>query len=89
AAELTPGRNLVYCASFQLVWDRLVSEAIGEPIELEGDPAMARALNQGRFPLSSLADDCYLAWAGVVTEDAINQLRQQLQERFPDGVRTR
>jgi hypothetical protein len=69
-----------------MVWDKLVSEVVGEPIELEGDPALARALNQGRFPLSSLADDCYLAWAGIATEDAINQLRQQLQERFPAGA---
>ncbi|MCL4206319.1 MAG: DUF1559 domain-containing protein [Pirellulaceae bacterium] len=86
AVELTPGRNLVYCASFQMVWDKLVSEVVGAPIELEGDPALARVLNQGRFPLSSLADDCYLAWAGIATEDAINQLRQQLQERFPAGA---
>jgi hypothetical protein len=38
-AEIIPGRNTVYCASFQLTWNVLVDEIIKTPLKLEGNPS--------------------------------------------------
>ncbi len=82
-AQITPGRNLVYCAGFQILWDKLTSEFIGEGIELEGDPAMARELNQTSFPSGSIAEDAYFAWLGSASQASLDRAHEELRARVP------
>ncbi len=80
---LVSGSNAVYCANFQLAWDRLREEVIRAPVELEGTPEMVRELNQRTFPRDSLADDAYVAMAGWLSEGIRDSIRSQMTAKFP------
>jgi hypothetical protein len=82
-APIVPGRNYVYCGSFQLAWNELQESIVKAPIQLEGSPAMAAILNAQRFHESDLSPDCYLAMAGRVEDGIAGKVRRALAERFP------
>jgi len=82
---ITPGKNCVYCGTFQLAWNEMWDTLVKGPILLEGDPPMVELLNRRDFQASDLADDCYLAAAGSVKDGIVERLRQELKERFPNA----
>lgn len=82
---ITPGRNCVYCGTFQLAWNEMWDTFVKAPILLEGDLPMVELLNRRDFQASDLADDCYLAAAGSVKDGIVERLRQELKERFPNA----
>jgi len=73
---ISPGRNGVYCATFQLAWNEMQDALVKGPILLEDDPPMVELLNRRSFETSDLADDCYLASAGTVKSGIVERLRQ-------------
>lgn len=82
-APLVPGRNSVYCANFQLAWDRLREDVVRAPVELDGAPEMVRELNQRAFPRDSLAEDACVAMAGRLSAGILNDIRSQMAAKFP------
>jgi hypothetical protein len=82
-SPLVPGRNAVYCANFQLAWDRLVADVIRAPVELEGAPDMARELNQCSFPRDSLTGAAYVAMSGWLSDEILNRIQSQMKAKFP------
>ena len=43
-------KNAIWCATFQMAWDRLKQDVIGEPIQLPGAEELANRLNGTQFP---------------------------------------
>jgi hypothetical protein len=82
-SSLVSGRNTVYCANFQLAWNRLREDVIRTPIELSGAPEMARELNQKVFPRDSLAADVCVAMAGRLSDGILDGIRAQMAAKFP------
>jgi hypothetical protein len=82
-SPLVSGRNAVYCANFQLAWDRLREDIIRAPVELAGAPEMVRELNQRVFPRDSLADDACVAMAGWLSGGILDSIRSQMAAKFP------
>ena len=82
-SPLVPGRNAVYCANFQLAWDRLREAVVRAPVELKGAPEMARELNQRGFPRDSLAEDACVAMAGRLSDNILAEIRSQMAAKFP------
>ena len=80
---ITPGRNYVYCGTFQLAWNEIQDNMLNEPARLEGDPAMAAALNRQSFRKSDLAEASYLAMAGSVKDGIVEKIRSTMDEKFP------
>lgn len=74
-APIVPGRNYIFCATFQIAWDQI-------PDELRGRTTLAEQLSRGSFDPSNLARDSYIA-AVVHTSDELGALRQELSDRFP------
>jgi len=81
-ADITYDRNLVYCASFQIVWNQLADEMIKAPPELEGNPLLGQALNRRQFDKQDISQDCYLAVAGFGRDGIVEQIKQGLEEKF-------
>jgi hypothetical protein len=81
-AEITTGQNLLYCASFQVAWDQIVDDMVGEPLQLEGEPATAQGLNKGLVGKKDIAEDCYLAMAGFGRDGIVEQVKKALREKF-------
>jgi hypothetical protein len=83
---MVAGRNYLYCATFQLAWNRLQNAVLKEPVHLSGAPPMAEALVFG----SKLADDIlppgsYLVKAGLVKDGVVRITREEMKERFPNS----
>ena len=82
---IVPGRNYVYCGSFQLAWNELQDEILKGPVLLEGDPPMATALNGQVFRSSDLSEESYLAMVGEVSEGIVERIRTAMAARFPQA----
>jgi len=79
------GKNAVWCASFQLAWDRLRNDVSGEPIVLgSGGEALARRLNSGTFQTTALEDGSFYAAAGRAADGIVERIRRDMGKRFPD-----
>ncbi len=81
-AEIVAGKSLVYCAAFQLAWNQLTDEIIGGPLQLEGNPWIAQALNKRLVGEESIAEDCYLAMAGFGRDGIVERIVQELKAKF-------
>ena len=90
--EITPfpespivrGRNSVYCATFEIAWDA-ACQKFGRPLDIAGDPELARELNAHQFKLSNLSPDSYTAMGGPGNAEFRQQIEQQLQSKFQDS----
>lgn len=82
---IIPGRNSLYCATFQLAWREWIDKVVREAPLLAGDPPMARALNQQHFDQDDLSPESYLVQAGPRNESFRELLRDKLCERFPES----
>jgi hypothetical protein len=71
---MAAGRNLLYCATFQIVWDDLRDVLGVESIHFEEAPPLAERLNARRFPRDSLATDSYVAFAGTADNNISGQV---------------
>jgi hypothetical protein len=85
AGPLTPGRNYVYCATFQMAWDELRDGIFVGPIKLSGSPPMADVLNAGSAKGLDLDEASYLARAGLVKDGVLNEIRRDVRRRFPEA----
>jgi len=83
--NIVPGRNYVYCGTFQLAWNEMQDKTIGESIRLDGDPPMADVLNEQLFAKADLAEESYLAMAGKYSEGIVEEIRKERQNRFPSA----
>lgn len=79
--RVAKGRNLVFGIVTQLAWQELKSQ-IGSPVELAGDPLLARILNSADPAAARLDPACYAAVAGKAPE-AVERLRRCMAQRFP------
>jgi len=80
-AALEPGKNTVYCPSFQLAWDRLKDLLDGDVLLRDPLP-LADRLNQGFAHGHGLPEDSYLALAGYSGEGIVEKINRELQRRF-------
>jgi len=86
---IVPDRNLVYCATFELAWDNargLLGHGPGGNVELSGSPEMAEKLNGHSFDRRNLSRDSYVAFAGLGTEAAREELREEIERKFAGAV---
>lgn len=82
-SPLEEGRNVVWCSSFQVAWDKL-SDVIGEPVKMQESPQAVELLNSSRAKEEDLHPDSYYANAGFVREGIIDTLTQDMADKFPD-----
>ncbi len=75
-------KNLLYCSTFQIAWDRLCDDVIGGPLRLNGDPAAAAMLNERLTGENDIRAGCYLAMAGYNRDDIVGKIVNAMKERF-------
>lgn len=85
----TPIRNgdLIYCATFQLVWNEMVDKIVKEPIILDEEPDYVQQLNRKNFDKSHLDEASYIAMVGYINEGIIPSISASLKERFNETSR--
>jgi hypothetical protein len=80
---LKPGRNLIYCGTFQLTWDALRDELATDEVRLAGDPPLVTQLNSQRFPKGALSEKDYLAMAGRLDQGILQKIADERIAKFP------
>jgi hypothetical protein len=78
---ITPGKNLIWCATMPLVWNELLDLAGGEIHLTEGDPPIVAELNKKTVTRSDLDDSSYIATAGFFP-GVLDSIRKALELKF-------
>mgnify|MGYP000860863967 CR=1 FL=1 len=76
------GKNVIWCASFQLAWDKLAEDVLHGPVELADAPECASHLNKGQFTEADLPANGYLAMAGLCRDGIAQKILDEMQRRF-------
>jgi len=76
-------RNLIWCSSFQLAWNRMKDDVIGAPVHVVGAEELADRLNSAGQSRADLEPDSFYAAAGRVEEGIISKVRKDMAAKFP------
>jgi hypothetical protein len=89
---IVPGKNLIYCSTFQIAWNML-QDTVGGRIEMEGQPEVVNLLNKRLSTTEDISEDCYEAACGEPTRDFWDGLYKRLKDKFgenaPPGLKER
>jgi len=76
-------KNVIWCSTFQMAWDKLKNDVIGESLDVRDAEEVASRLNAGQFDHRNLEDKSFYATAGVVGEEIVDQIQKEMADRFP------
>lgn len=79
--KIVPGRNVLWCSTFQLAWNELCDLG-GGSIKLKPDSPMADILSKRGASKSDIDDASYVAVAGFAEDGAVEKIRQELRSKF-------
>jgi hypothetical protein len=77
------GKNVIWCSSFQLAWNELKDNVIGEPVKLIGAEEIANLLNLAKQSRADIPDKSCYAAAGLVKDGILEQIQTEMTKRFP------
>jgi len=86
--NIVPGKNLIYCATFQLAWNELRDNIIKEDVRLTDEPLMVQVLNKKKVTSDDISEDCYVAMAGFGRDRILERINEALQLKFQDQAPT-
>jgi hypothetical protein len=81
AQPIQPGRNILWCGTFQLAWNE-ASSLIGEDLHFASEPAVVADLNRKAFTRTDLDDESYVALAGFVRDGIYDAIPKALKDKF-------
>jgi hypothetical protein len=76
-------KNIIWCGTFQIAWDKFKNNIIGESIQLIDVDDLDDRLNNNEFSTKNLEPDSYYATAGFVKDGTIEQIQEEMANRFP------
>ena len=79
------GKNVIWCASFQLAWNEMRDEIVGEPIRIAKAEEIAARLNNAKSSKDDLEAGSYYVKAGAVADGVIEQIQRDMAKAFPDA----
>jgi hypothetical protein len=77
------GKSVIWCASFQLCWDKLRSDVVKGPIEITNAKEICDRLNSAPPAAGDLPAEAYFAAAGRVDDGIGDTIRSEMARRFP------
>jgi hypothetical protein len=76
-------KNVVWCSSFQLAWNRMKDDVIGAPVEVVGAEELAARLNDAKQSDADVEARSFYAAAGRVEDGIIGKVQNDMAARFP------
>jgi hypothetical protein len=83
-APISEGRNILYCSSFQLAWNELKQYFGTSEITLTKEPSLVGFLNKSLSKSKDISERNYLAVAGPLTREFLDDLNYALRRKFGD-----
>ena len=83
-SEIKPGKNLIFCNTFQLAWNQLTDNIIKGDLHLSNEPPVVKILNKMRKIITTkdLSEKYYLAMAGYGKDNIVNKINKAMQKKF-------
>ena len=82
-SPLTDGKNIIWCSSFQLAWNKMKDDVIGEPVQVVGAEELATRLNSAKQSAADLEPESFYAAAGRVKQGIIDEIKKDMATKFP------
>jgi len=76
-------KNIIWCSSFQLAWNQMKIDVIGEPIQVVEAEELANLLNSAEQSTADLESRSFYTAAGRVKEGIINKIQKDMAIKFP------
>ncbi len=80
------GQNLIWCNTFQRVWNELGTKQCGEPLRLAGTPPLEKSLNASKVSENDVDPDSVFITSGAVTPAFLAKLNADLKKRFGENA---
>jgi hypothetical protein len=80
-APIQPGKNVLWCSTFQLVWNESCRYAGGD-IHLKDEPPIVAALNKKLGDEKDVDANSCLVMAGLVQDGIVGEIRRELDQKF-------
>lgn len=77
------GKNVIWCASFQLAWNKLKNDVIKEPVQLDENQEVATRLNNAAVSETDLPDGASYSAAGFDSDGIADKIRRDMERQFP------
>lgn len=77
------GKSALWCASFQMAWERLQKDVTKGPVRLAGGEEVARRLNDAPSVLDTVNEEDVYAVGGFVRDGIVARIKREMEGRFP------
>jgi hypothetical protein len=81
-----PGKNVIWCSSFQLAWNEVRDKVIRAPLEVVGAEEVAARLNAAKQSGSDLEPSSFYASGGWVEAGIREKIQKDMAVKFPGHV---
>lgn len=81
---VSEGKNVIWCSSFQLAWNALRDDVIGEAVQVTGAEDAVNRLNIAKQSSADLLGESYYSAAGLAGAGIIEEIQTEMAKRFPD-----
>lgn len=81
---LAESGNAVWCATFQVAWNNVRENIIGEPLRITNAQNVANRLNGSPVTKESLPADSYFTAAGRLEDGIVETIRRDMARQFPN-----
>jgi hypothetical protein len=81
-----PGKNVIWCSSFQLAWNELRDKVIGAPLQVIGAEEVAARLNEAKQSTADLERNSFYAAGGWIKDGIVGKIRTDMGAKFPSHV---
>ncbi len=80
------GKNVVWCGTLQLAWNRLGKDVLHELPNVQTAEAVVSRLNRTQLGEDDLPPNSYLATAGFAKDGVVEKVKSEMKQRFHKEV---
>jgi hypothetical protein len=81
-----PGKNVIWCSSFQLAWSEVRDRVVHAPLEVIGAEEIAARLNAAKQSSTDLDPKSFYAAGGWTKDGVIDKIEKDMAAKFPSHV---
>ncbi len=78
-----PGKNVIWCSSFQLAWNEMKDKVVRAPLQVIGAEEMAARLNAAQPSADDLDPGSFYAVGGRIGDGIIGKIEKEMAKKFP------
>jgi hypothetical protein len=83
---IVAGKNLVYCSTFQIVWNMLQDSIVGEDLRMVDQAEVVDLLNKQLSTTRDISEECYVAMVDWLSLEFLRRINDELKRKFGDNA---